>query len=355
MDPRLFESALSSLGEGVAIFAPGGALLWMNSAAEQLIGASAQRLVGRNYMEIFRSGPEIAAEMERVYTVGSSIIDNELLYTNMAGAQATISVSIHPMEEPGGRWVILILRDLTGLKALQRAARLREKAEETALLAAGIAHEIKNPLSGIRGAAQLVERESGSPAMAEYTGLIIRETDRINRLITGLIDLNHPMSFPMGPVNIHAVLDEALLGQKPEMEKRSVTSLRLYDPSLPPVEGNMDRLTQILVNLLKNAVEATPDGAMITIRTSPAWRLPDSAPPRKDKKYAAIEIIDEGHGIEERQMHGLFTPFFTRKQGGTGLGLTVTLNLVRAHNGLLTVKNRKDGKGAEAVVYLPFA
>ncbi|MDH5756684.1 MAG: ATP-binding protein, partial [Nitrospinota bacterium] len=159
----------------------------------------------------------------------------------------------------------------------------------------------------------------------------------------------------MRPENIHSVLDEAILSQKMEMEKRGIQVVKLYDPSLPPVEGNRDRLVQVFMNLVKNSVEACPDGGELIVRSGPAWRFPDGAPPRKDKKYATVEIIDEGYGIDEADLQGLYTPFFTRKKGGAGLGLTVTLNLVRAHFGLLSVKNRKESRGAEASVYLPLA
>jgi two-component system nitrogen regulation sensor histidine kinase GlnL len=259
------------------------------------------------------------------------------------------------MDDDSGRGLTLVLRDLTGLKALERSVKLREKAEETATLAAGIAHEIKNPLAGVRGAAQLIQREAGGRGLEEYTGIIIRETDRIDRLITDLIQLNNPSSFRMEPVNIHETLEEMILVLRADLEKRNVTIARKYDPSLPPVEGNRDRLAQVFLNLFKNAVEASPDGGRVIFRTGPAWRLPDGAPPRKDKKYAVIEVLDEGTGIDGADLPGLFTPFFTRKKGGAGLGLTVTLNLVTAHNGLLTVRNRKEGRGAEAAVYLPFA
>ncbi|MDH5509878.1 MAG: ATP-binding protein [Nitrospinota bacterium] len=355
MDEKIFETALSSLAEAIALFAPNGALLWVNPAGEQLLGMSGQRLAGKRAIDIFRGAADIADQMERVAANGYAIFDNEAWLVNFSGTEFPVSVSIHPMECESGRGLAVAMRDLTGLKALERSVKLQEKVEETATLVAGIAHEIKNPLSGIRGAAQLIQGETDEERVGEYTSLIIRETDRINRLIIDLIELNHPAVFVMGPENIHSILDEAILGQKMEMEKRGISTLKLYDPSLPPVEGNRDRLVQIFLNLVKNAVEANPDGGVLTIRSGAAWRFPDGAPPRKDKKYATVEIIDEGSGIDEEGLRGLYTPFFSRKKGGAGLGLTVTLNLVRAHNGLLSVKNRKEKQGAEAAVYLPLA
>ncbi|MDH5756706.1 MAG: PAS domain S-box protein, partial [Nitrospinota bacterium] len=290
MDEKIFETALSSLAEAIVLFASDGTLLWVNPAAEQLLGMSGRRLEGKRAIDIFHGSADIADEMERVMANGYAIFDNEAQLVNYSGAHFPVSVSIHPMEYEGGRGLVVAMRDLTGLKALERSVKLREKAEETAVLVAGIAHEIKNPLSGIRGAAQLVQRETEKGRMEEYTSLIIKETDRINRLIIDLIELNNPALFVMRPENIHSVLDEAILSQKMEMEKRGIQVVKLYDPSLPPVEGNRDRLVQVFMNLVKNSVEACPDGGELIVRSGPAWRFPDGAPPRKDKKYATVEI-----------------------------------------------------------------
>ena len=355
MDPRVFEAMLASFAEAIAIFDHERALLWVNPSAEQIFGVSSNRLAGRTADEIFAGAGSIIAEIGRVAAGGYAIFDHETRFINALGMEYPVSVSVHPLDADSGGGTAVFIRNLTGLKALERSVKLREKAEETAILAAGIAHEIKNPLSGIRGAAQLIQREPGGRSLEEYTGVIIRETDRINRLITDLIQLNNPAMFQMSTVNLHETLENMLVAQREELERRNIRLEKIYDPSLPPALGNADRLAQVFLNLFKNAMEASPDGGRMTLRTGPAWRLPDGAPPGKDKKYAVVEILDEGTGIDGADLPGLFTPFYTRKKGGSGLGLTVTLNIVTAHNGALTVRNRKDGKGAEAAVYLPFA
>lgn len=349
-----FEAILSSLVDAVIIIGARGSVDWMNAAAEAMFGKSLTSVRGKGLETLLGDSGALRAEVEKALKSGDTYIDYDLRLETPGADPAPVMMSVQRVEEQDAAGVVVVLRNLTGLKALETSVKLTERVAEIATLAAGIAHEIKNPLSGIRGAAQLLNRELGEGSAADFTGLIIRESDRIDRLIMDLIELNQPGDFPREPVNIYPILDEALKLTAATRQGKHARVFLEYDPSLPPVLGDQDRLMQVFLNLVKNAVESLGEGGALTLRTGMAWRAPGSAGVSKERKYALIEVIDDGHGIPEDALPRLFTPFFSTKKGGSGLGLPMTLHIVQAHGGLLTINNRTDMRGAVASVYLPY-
>lgn len=352
----LFESALSSFTDAALILGETGAVEWMNASAEQLICLPLTHVAGGSMTELFPTGTSANHAITQAMETGVSVTDHDAVYVNRRGESVPVGISVYPLpQEEGRKGAAIVLRDLTALKTMERLASMGARLDELSTLAAGIAHEIKNPLGGIRGAAQLLRREAaGLPAAVEYTSLIIREVDRINRLIMDFIALSQPADFPMGEMNIYPVLDDALNLLKDSMNRKDIKVYRVFDPSLPPVIGNGDRLRQVFINIIKNAVEACGQGGHITITTSLAMKPPRSKFKGKKSRLALVEVADDGVGLDKETKTHLFTPFFSKKKQGSGLGLVMTLQIVQAHGGLLELDNKSHGPGAMASVYLPY-
>lgn len=350
-----FEAILSSFTDAVVILDPKNRIEWVNIAAEQLFGMSIKQIKGKDAALLFPKDGEVYSEVMRSALKGVTLIDHDALLDTGETEAISVVLSVHPVEYGDYKGVAVVVRNTSRLKALENSIKLHERVSEIAVLAAGIAHEIKNPLSGVRGSAQLLGLEITDEEQKSYTELIIRESDRIDRLLVNLVKLDQSSSFKKEELNIYTVLDEVTGLLRPMLDDKEIKIERVFDPSLPHILGERDRLVQVFLNLLKNAIEASGKRATIILKTSMALPSSGSAPIKKERRYAIVELIDEGPGVSEDIRPYLFTPFFSKKSGGSGLGLSITLHLVQAHDGILEINNRKDGKkGTGVVVYLPF-
>ncbi|AKU92918.1 two-component system sensor histidine kinase NtrB [Vulgatibacter incomptus] len=245
------------------------------------------------------------------------------------------------------------------------AAPLREAAREAVVvrlsrrqpgvdldaLAAGLAHELRNPLAGLIGAAELMAAElpDDSPLVA-YSALIVEEAARINRLAGSLLDLTKPPRLRVEPENLHAICEHVLELARPALPG-GIRVTRRYDPSLPDVPVDRDAVVQLVLNLVKNASEAMDGGAgELTVETGAVsgMHLRESGASRR---LVRIAVLDEGPGVAEDLE--VFTPFASTKPRGTGLGLAIARRLADAHGGRLVLRNRRGRQGAEAELLLP--
>ena len=239
-----------------------------------------------------------------------------------------------------------------GTVLVLRLPRSSERTLDFEALAAGLAHEIKNPLAGLQGSAELLAREAEGPAR-EYAAVIAREAKRVDGLVRELLDLARPAALQTAPVSVHDVAGDVLVLAKGIPGADRVTFVERYDPSLPPVRGDQEKLTQVVLNLVRNALDAVASvpGPTVAFETGVASLRIRSASGRT-RPLARISIQDNGPGIAEQMLHRLFTPFATSKPHGTGLGLAISRRIIDAHGGRIEVKNRQGG-GVSATVYLP--
>jgi two-component system nitrogen regulation sensor histidine kinase GlnL len=210
-------------------------------------------------------------------------------------------------------------------------------------LAAGLAHEIKNPLGGIKGAAQLLRRAARSdPSVAEYTDIMIREVDRVNDLIEQLLDLSRPAGLNLAPVNIHEILDQVLWLEGQTAAGTQIQLRKRFDPSLPPVRADRAQLTQVFLNLVKNAFQAMGQSGtlIVTTRLQTDFRVRDQGGPAT--RFIWVDIADEGAGIREADLPQIFSPFFTTKTNGTGLGLAICYRIIKEHGGTIRVESAEN-------------
>lgn len=219
-------------------------------------------------------------------------------------------------------------------------------------LAAGLAHEIKNPLGGIKGASQLLRREVADDlSLVECTDIVIREVDRIDKLLEQLLDLSRPPTLHMDLLNIHELLDHVLFLERQAVQKGDVTIRKYFDPSLPLINGDKAQLIQVFMNLIKNSLEAMDGKGCLTISTRMETDYHIREQGRDRGKFIRVDIEDNGPGIKEEHFPHIFSPFFTTKSSGTGLGLAICHRIIKEHGGLIQVESR-EGKGAALKVLL---
>jgi two-component system nitrogen regulation sensor histidine kinase GlnL len=224
-------------------------------------------------------------------------------------------------------------------------------------MAVGLAHEIRNPLGAIRGAVQLLSRELGVDSrLQEYTTVLLTEVDRVNRIIEMLLDLARPIPVRLVPLNLHQLLERVALLTEESARARRLTVVRRYDPSLPPVMGDEDRLVQVFHNLVRNAMDAVADGGRITLATrvslNPLFGKMDvGGGPRS---MVEAQVIDEGSGIPAAARARIFDPFFTTKPHGLGLGLAICHQILEQHRGAIDIES-EEGRGTAVTCFLPVA
>jgi nitrogen-specific signal transduction histidine kinase len=249
---------------------------------------------------------------------------------------ATVGAEVSPLLAAGGasRGAVVLLHDL----ALHRSAAqaLGTAEPDLKLSPAGLAHEVKNPLTGIKGAAELLAgRLRDDPRAQQYCGLILEGVNRITALVEQVLAASSPQRLTFEPVNIHRVLHQALrmAGLHPHAPD-GVTIEQLFDPSLPEISADAAALERTFLNLVRNAAEAIGATGTIRLRTRMETEFRLTAEGRR-RQFLRVEVSDSGRGMNAAEMAQLFTPFFTTKPSGTGLGLVLSQRIVAAHGGKL--------------------
>jgi two-component system nitrogen regulation sensor histidine kinase GlnL len=247
----------------------------------------------------------------------------------------------------------MIVRDLSRVRELEDTLRRADQLAMLATLAAGLAHEIKNPLGGIKGAAQLLalELRNDSPLL-EYTRVMVKETERINGIIEELMDLGKPRPALMGEVNLARILGDIVLLQKEAARGQSIDFALSLDPSIPPVLGDEHLLTRLFLNLIKNAREAIAGQGRVEIESKISAEYHMTTPGNRPSPLVVVRVRDTGCGIPADELERIFTPYYTTKSKGTGLGLAICQKIVEDHRGFLKLAST-PGEGTEISVWLP--
>jgi two-component system nitrogen regulation sensor histidine kinase GlnL len=341
--PGVADAVINALPLPVLVVAADGRIADANVAAEAFFDVSVS-LMQRNYLrELVPFGSPLLALVEQVRTRGAAVNEYRVdLGTPRNPGEHVVDLHVAPLPERPGH-VIVMLQERTIADKMDRQLTHRGAARSVIALAAMLAHEIKNPLSGIRGAAQLLEQSAGDDDRT-LTRLICDEADRIVKLVDRMEVFADERPVDREPVNIHVVFDHVKRLAQSGFA-RHIKFSEEYDPSLPPILANRDQLVQVFLNLVKNAAEAIGENAIdgeiqLTTAFRPGVRL--SLPGSKARVSLPLEfcVKDNGPGVPEDLAQHLFDPFVTTKATGSGLGLALVAKIVGDHGGIIECESQ---------------
>ncbi|MFW5679316.1 MAG: two-component system sensor histidine kinase NtrB [Pseudomonadota bacterium] len=334
---------LNAMPGGIVLVDDDLRFVYVNPAGEAMLASSDGYLRGRPLVDIVPGDAHVVALIGEVAEQGHSISDYGIPFSTRRGETHLVDIHVSPVGDPPSH-VLAVLHPCSVARQLDQQLANRSAARSVSQLAAMLAHEVKNPLSGIRGAAQLLE-----PALEAEDRVLVQlicdETDRVVALVDRMEQFTEARPVTPEPVNVHRVLEhvrrlaESGFGRHLHIVER-------YDPSLPPVAGDRDRLVQVFLNLVKNACEAAPQtGGEVRLVTHyrHGLRIGHKNSRERLELPITIEVWDNGPGVPEDLASQLFDPFVTGKAKGTGLGLSLVAKIVNDHGGVVGFQNHPQG------------
>jgi PAS domain S-box-containing protein len=349
---RFREHVFHSMQAALVAVNLAGEVLTINRAASELTGHPADLAAGHPAAELF--GGELASYLEATLAHGREYLRRPTRLRRRDGSEldASLTTSLLRDDRRQVYGVIATLVDLAPLRRAEEQARQRDRLAALGRFTSSVAHEIRNPLTGIAAGIQYLSRSvaQGHPER-ENLGFILSEVQRLDRIVQDLFDITHPKGLKLEPAPLQRALDRALQSLQPVLESRGVRVDVDAGLARRLVPHDADQMQQVFINLLKNAAEASGRGCTIRVRLLGGPADPAEAEPAADGAVR-VAVEDEGAGIAPEHLANLFEPFFTTKEGGTGLGLYVSHDVVRRHGGHLRVRS-EPGRGTTFVIELP--
>ena len=344
----LMRNILESIPTGVLTLDSKGAVTSLNGASERLLGLRVSAVQGRQ-LEQSQVPADLVAWIRDARTADRLVHEADITLTVDGDRRAIMRASASELRDEAGQsqGLVILLRDVTQVNRLELQLRRADKLAALGTLAAGVAHEVKNPLHALSLNMHLLEKEigiqeSGSAEAREYFAILQFELQRIHRIVENFLRFSKPSVPEVKPVDLHALLERVLGLVAFEAADHSVTIETAFDPSLTTVAGDEGQLSQVFLNLGINALQAMPDRGALSVRT------------RLDRGWAEVEVQDSGQGIEADILPHIFDPYFTTRPRGVGLGLAIAHRIVEGHQGTMDVE-ATAGRGTTMIVRLPLA
>ena len=328
---NIYQRILESLESVVLCFSADMRLRYINPAGEMMFAMSARHLVGLDLDELMQSAEPLRQELEESLNSSHPLIRHEQSLVLMRDREICVDMTVNSLiGENGEPELLLELTRLDRLLRITRDENIFAQQNATKELLRGLAHEVKNPLGGLRGAAQLLERELDSYELKEYTRVIIDEADRLQNLVDRLLG---PNSVPKKrEINIHEVLERVRNLVLIEMTE-GLSIKRDYDTSLPEIMADPDMLIQALLNIMRNASQAMQQKGEISLKTRIERNY--TIGPHRYRLVLKVDVIDNGPGVDESIKEKIFFPMITGRAEGSGLGLSIAQSLIQQHNGII--------------------
>ena len=331
---------LELLATAVVILDGGFVVRYANPAAENLLGAGARSLAGQPFVPLFTDNASLESMLAEAVAVRWSYRSQTVGYERPGSELMPLSCVVTPIDV-AGLPLLVELRPIQEQLRLEREERLLEQQEATRELLRNLAHEIKNPLGGLRGSAQLLEGELDRPELREYTQVIIKEADRLQVLLDRL--LTPRSAVQLAAVNIHEVLERVRSLVQAEFPA-GISVLRNYDPSVPDLVGDIEQLIQAVLNVVRNAAQALLSsqnggrGGAIVLRTRAVRQVTIAR--QRHKLALELQVIDDGPGVPEEIRDRVFNPLVSGREGGSGIGLALVQTYAQNHGGVVEFDSR---------------
>lgn len=328
---------LEAMATAVLVIDGEGRISWLNSAAGVLLATGPAAARGRRVVELVTDGGYVESLAQRARQSSEPLTRRECPITPIARSDASylVDITATPLPAGGTTAVLLEIADTTRQARITRDAALLAQQGGSRLMARQLAHEIKNPLGGLRGAAQLLERELPSEELKEYTRVIIGEADRLHALVDSLLGPARPIL--RKPVNVHELIDRVFRLVRAEAPV-TIEIQRDYDPSLPLLSLDRDLMVQAMLNLVRNAVQALGEQGAIVLRSRALTQATIGA--FRHRLVASLQFEDNGPGVPAELGETIFYPLVSAHPGGTGLGLAVAQDIATRHGGIIEFDSR---------------
>jgi two-component system nitrogen regulation sensor histidine kinase GlnL len=341
---------LAGMANGVVVLDDRGLVTTLNPAAEHMFQLRREDVVSKHFLDVFAQHRGMLNIIDRVYDDPAAAPSFEAHVFGAGPEPTPIAVTWSQLgpDASGRRAIVLNAQDLTEVKRLERQSRRNHRLAALGTMAAGVAHEIRNPLGGIRGASQLLARKvKDKRELKDFLDVIVREVDRLDRTVAQLLDFARPAKADVAPTDIGEIIERALDLLKSDIKKSGVKVRKKLEAGLRPISGDAAQLTQVFLNLFLNAVQAMPEGGALKINARE-----NAGFGRGQVPAVVVEINDTGCGMSQQTLEHLFMPFFTTRETGTGLGLAISHRIVEEHGGAIDVVS-EEGKGSTFIVSFP--
>lgn len=326
----LSQQILDNLSVAILLLNDQQQLVYINPACEELLALSTARHNGESMNTLLPAAQHLMTLIEKTLENGHPCTEREMPLILTDHSHITIDCTLTLFSDAKQQLVMIEMQPMDRHLRIARDEQLNTQFQATKELLRGLAHEIKNPLGGLRGAAQLLERELPTVELKEYTQVIIDEADRLRNLVDRMLASHNPPRLEW--VNIHQIIERVCSLVSIESPD-SIKIIRDYDPSLPELHADSDQLIQAILNVTRNAAQALNGSGNITLRTRPLRQF--TIGQKLHKLLLSIQVIDDGPGIPPDMLEAIFYPMVSGHAEGTGLGLTIAQTMITQHNGLI--------------------